>query len=117
MHSDRRGTDKKNPKQNLPDKRQNLRTKPPCEQLRENLYRGLLSWFFVLVLKVGEGVRDLRRTFLGWFPGCVTRCGRGWGVKIGKKNSVTYFMDGYLWINRFFKKLNHYPLGLGLYVN
>ena len=47
MYSDRRGNGQTYPKQNLPDKR--LR-----EQLRENLYRGLLSEFFVLgQLKMG----------------------------------------------------------------
>ena len=54
MYSDGTGTDKSHPGQNLPDKR------PPdknlCEQLRENLYRGLLSGFFVLgQIKIGWG--------------------------------------------------------------
>jgi len=50
MYFDRRGTDKNHPGQNLPEKRppdkspgQNLR-----KQLGENLYRGLLTEFFVL---------------------------------------------------------------------
>ena len=39
--------DKNHPEQNLPDKN-------PGEQLRENLYRGLLSGFFVLgLIKMG----------------------------------------------------------------
>ena len=47
---------KNHPEQNLPDKRPPDKTpdKNPCEQLRENLYRGLLSGFFVLgLLKIG----------------------------------------------------------------
>src|SRR6218665_354139 len=48
MYSDRRGTDKSHPGQNLPDKRppDKPQIKNPREQLRENLYRGLLSGFF-----------------------------------------------------------------------
>ena len=44
--------DKNHPGQNLPDKRPS--DKNPCEQLREDLYKGLLSGFFVLgQLKMG----------------------------------------------------------------
>ena len=51
MYSAEEGTDKNHPEQTL--------DKNPCEQLRENLYRGLLSEFFVLgLLKIG-GVRDV----------------------------------------------------------
>jgi len=32
-------------------------------------------------------------TYFWGVPGCVTKCDRGSGVKIGQ-NSVTYFMDG-----------------------
>ena len=49
MYSDRRGTDKNHPGQSLPDKN-------PHKQLRENLYRGFLSGFFVLgLIKMGGG--------------------------------------------------------------
>ena len=50
------GTDKHHPGQNLKDKRQSPKTKSPHKQLRENLYRGLLSGFLVLgLLKIGGG--------------------------------------------------------------
>jgi len=50
--------DKNHPRQNLPDKRPS--DKPPgqnpLKQLRENLYKGFLSGFFVLgILKIGGG--------------------------------------------------------------
>src|SRR6218665_3749021 len=65
--------------------------KGPREQLRENLYRGLLSGFFVLgLLKIGGS--DMCDVLLG-VPVCVTKCDRGRGSKLAK-NSVTYFMDG-----------------------
>ena len=62
MYSDRIGTDKNHPGQNLPDKRP--LTKPPDknlrEQLRENLYKGVFVRVFVLgLLDIGEGVRDV----------------------------------------------------------
>src|SRR6218665_2490602 len=95
MHSDRKGIDKpppnktfqtKDPLANPPDK--NTR-----EQLRENLYNGLLSWFFVLgLLKMGGGGPRCVTHFLGVLR-CVTKCDRGRGSKLAK-NSVTYFMDG-----------------------
>jgi len=51
--------DKNHPKQNLPDKRPSDKNHPDKnsrEQFRENLYKGLLSWFFVLgLLKIGRG--------------------------------------------------------------
>jgi len=92
MYSDRRGNGQNHPEQNLPDKRQNPRTKIPREQLRENLYRGLLSRFFVLgLLKIGGS--EMCDVLLGGIPGCVTKCDRGDGSKLAN-NSVTYFMDG-----------------------
>jgi len=71
-------------------------TKPPGqkprEQLRENLYRGLLSGFFVLgLLKIGGS--EMCDVLFAGVPGCVTKCDRGRGSKFAK-NSVTYFMDG-----------------------
>src|SRR6218665_2844722 len=67
MYCDRRGNGKKPTRTKPPDK--NLR-----EQLRYNLYRGLLSRIFVL-----------GRIKIGGVPGCVTKCDRGRGVKIGQK--------------------------------
>ena len=62
--------DKNHPRQNLPDK-------SPREQLRANLYKGLLSGFFVLgLLKIGGGVPRCV-TYFWEVPGCVTKCDRG----------------------------------------
>ena len=70
--------------------------KSPRELLRENLYRGLFSGFFVLgLLKIGGS--EMCDVLWG-VPGCVTKCDRGRGSKLAK-NSVTYFMDGPLRIN------------------
>src|SRR6218665_688834 len=78
------GTDKNHPGQNLPDKRQKPQDKNPREQLSENLYSKLLSGLFVLgLLKVG-GPR-CGTYFWGWVLGCVTKCDKGRGVKIGQK--------------------------------
>src|SRR6218665_86663 len=87
MYSDRRGNGQKPPRS--PDKTFQTKyplTKPPGknprEQLRQNLYKGLLSGFFVLgLLKIG-GPRCV--TFFRGVPGCVTKCDRE-GVKIGQK--------------------------------
>ena len=85
------GTDKNHPGQNLPDKGQKSPDKNPHEQLRENLYRGLLSGLFVLsLLKMGGS--EMCDVLLA-VPGCVTKCDRGRGSKLAK-NSVTYVMDG-----------------------
>src|SRR6218665_88876 len=74
----------KNPGQKSPDK-------SPREQLRENLYRGFLSGFFVLgLLKIGGS--EMCDILLGGFRGCVTKCDRGRGSKLAK-NNMTYFMD------------------------
>ena len=78
MYSDRRGKDKNHPGQNLPDKRP--LTKPPGqnlrEQLRENLYRGLLSGIFLLGLLKIEGVGSEMCDVLLWVPGGMTKCDR-----------------------------------------
>src|SRR6218665_4161751 len=77
MYSDRRGygqnppPDKtfqtKDPRTKAPDKK-------PGEQLRENLYRGLLSGSFVLgLLKMGRS--EMYDVFSG-VPRCVTKCDR-----------------------------------------
>ena len=82
MYSDRRGTDKNHPGQNLPDKRQKPSDKNPREQLRGNLYRGLLSGFFVLGL-LKSGGSEMCDVLLG-VPGCVTKCDRGGGQNWSK---------------------------------
>src|SRR6218665_1495853 len=89
MYSDRRGTDKNHPRQNLPDKRPPDKTpgQKPREQLRENLYKGLLSGFFVLgVLKIG-GVPEMCDVLLVEVPGCVTKCDRERGHNWPKRAS------------------------------
>src|SRR6218665_3057984 len=81
------GMDKNHPGLNLPDKRPSDKTpgKNPLEQLRENLYKGLLSGIFLLgLLKIGGGGPRCVTYFRG-IPGCVTKCDRGRGVKIGQK--------------------------------
>src|SRR6218665_3739555 len=84
MYSKRRGNGQNHPRQNPPGQN-------PREQLRENLYRGLLSGFFVLgILKVGGSKMCV--VLLG-VPGCVTKCDRRRGSKLAR-NSVTYFMGG-----------------------
>src|SRR6218665_62728 len=89
MFSDRKGNRQKPPQTKL--SRQKTPDKNPREQLRENLYRGILSGFFVLgLLKVG-GPSCV--TYFWGVPGCVTKCDRGRGLKLAK-NSVTYFMGG-----------------------
>jgi|SRR6218665_3833172 len=95
MYSDRRGYGQKSPR-TTPSRQKTPGQKPPDksprEQLRENLYRGLLPGFFVLgLLKIG-GPRCV--TYIGGVPGCVTKCDRGGGSKLAKINCVTYFMDG-----------------------
>src|SRR6218665_1318574 len=93
MYSDRRGTDKNNPGQNLPDKRpldKTLGQKAP--RTIERICTGVFCpEFFVLdLLKMG-GPRCV--TYFRGGPGCVTKCDRKEGSKL-TKNSMTYFMDG-----------------------
>ena len=76
MYYDRRGTDKNHPGQNLLDKRPP--DKSPREQLRENLYRELLSGFVVLG-QLNIGGFDL---YFWGVPGCVSKCNRGGGSKV-----------------------------------
>jgi|SRR6218665_661905 len=95
MYSDRRGKRTKTTPDKIFQAKDPL-IKPPDknsrELLRQNLYKELLSGFFVLgLLKIG-GSRCVTY-FREWVPGCVTKCARGEGVKL-TKNSVTYFMDG-----------------------
>src|SRR6218665_590944 len=94
MYFDRRAEYGQKPPRTKPSRQKTTGQKPPDKslrkQLRENLYRGLLSGFFVLgLLKIGWG-SEMCDVLLGVL-GCVTKCDRE--VKISK-NSVTYFMDG-----------------------
>src|SRR6218665_403645 len=71
-------------------------TKPPDknsrEQLRQNLYKGLLSAIFVLdLLKIGG--TEMCELISGG-PGMCDEVWQGEGAKKLAKNSVTYFMDG-----------------------
>jgi len=61
MYSDKRGTDKNHPDKTFQtkDTLTKLPDKNSHEQLRENLYKGLLSGFFVLGLLKIVGVRDV----------------------------------------------------------
>jgi len=70
------GTDKTHPGQNHPDKK-------PREQLRQNLYRGLLSGLFVLDLIKMGGPRGV--TYFGGSLDVWQSVTRGRGLKIGKK--------------------------------
>jgi len=75
MYSDRKGNGQKPPRIK-PSRQKTPWQKPsdknPREQLRENLYRGLLSGFLVLgLLKIG-GPRCV--TYFWGVPGCVTKC-------------------------------------------
>src|SRR6218665_1705054 len=75
----------KDPLSNLPDKN-------PSEQLREFVQGACVRVFVLGLLKIeGGGPRCV--TYFRGVPGCVTKCDREEGVKIGQK-SVTYFMDG-----------------------
>src|SRR6218665_3688147 len=74
MHSDRRGNGQKAPRTKPSRQKTKPPDKNPREKLRENLYRELLSGFFVLsLLKIG-GPRCV--TYFWGVPGCVTKCNR-----------------------------------------
>src|SRR6218665_1361650 len=95
MYSDRTLTDKRHPRQNLPDKRPSDQTpghKPPRTIETEFVQGGFCPVIFVLGLLNVEGPRCVTY-FREGVPGCVTMCDRGRGVKMAK-NDVTYFMDG-----------------------
>ena len=88
------GTDKNHPGQNLPDK-------STREQLRDNLYRGLLSWFFVLgLLKMGGrrcvtyfwGSRDVWQSVTG---------GKNWPIAWR-----TLWTAPYYWMKCFLRRTN-----------
>jgi len=53
------GTDKKHLGQNLPDKRQNPRTKAPRTIEREFVQRAFVRVFVLGLLNMGAGVRDV----------------------------------------------------------
>src|SRR6218665_520686 len=84
MYSDRRGTDKNHPEQNLPDKR-------PLEKTPRTIEREFVQRVFVRVFCTKKGGPRCV-TFLWGVSGCVTKCDRRRGSKLAK-NSVTYFMD------------------------
>src|SRR6218665_1934080 len=95
MYSDRRGNGQKPPRTKSFQTKDPLTKAPdksPREQLRENLYRGLLSGLFVLGLLKKSGGSEMCDVLLGG-PGCVTKGDRGRGSKLAQ-NSVTYFMNG-----------------------
>src|SRR6218665_1974712 len=99
MYSDRTGTDKNHPGQNLPDKRppEKKPDKNPREQLRQNLYKGAFLRVFCTRPPKNRGGGSRCVTYFRGVPGCVTKCDRGRGQKLAK-NSVTYFMDGPIYI-------------------
>ena len=75
MYSDRRGYGQKPPR--IKALRTKAPDKSPREQLRENLYRGLLSGFFLLgLLKIGEGsemfLQTGRKCFRRWRSSSLT---------------------------------------------
>ena len=81
--------DKNHSGQNLRPTDKRPPDKSPHEQLRDNLYRGLSSGFFVLgLLKIGGS--EMCDVLLG-VPRCVTKCDTGRGSKLAK-NSVTYLI-------------------------
>jgi len=61
-----------------------------CERICK---RAFVRSFCTRPTKNGGRFRDVWRTFGGGVPGCVTKCDREKGVKIGQ-NSVKYFMGG-----------------------
>ena len=65
--------------------------KKPCEQLRENLYRGFCPGFCTRPTK--NGGSEMCDVLFGGVPGCVTKCDMGRGSKMDK-NSGRCFMDG-----------------------
>src|SRR6218665_2348827 len=100
MYSDRRGNVQiklprtKPSRQKTPDKTH--RAKPPRTFERE-----FVQGAFVRVLCTrpteNRGGPEMCNLLLGVL-GCVTKCDRGDGVSKLAKNSVTYFMDGPLYV-------------------
>src|SRR6218665_744979 len=85
MYSDRRGNGQKPPRTKPPGQR-------PRKQLRENLYMGLLSGFFVLgLLKIGGS--EMCDVLLGGSRDVCQSVTGAVGSKLAK-NSMKYFMDG-----------------------
>jgi len=78
MYSDRTGTDKSHPGQNLPDKRPP--DKPPGQKSprtieTEFVQGGFCPGFCTRPSKIGGFPRCV--TYFRGVPGCVTKCGRG----------------------------------------
>src|SRR6218665_2704299 len=96
MYSDRRGTDKNHPRQNSLDKRPPDKTpghKPTRTIETEFVQGAFVRGFCTRPARNQRGPRCV--AYFRGVSGCVTKCDRGReGVKIGKKNSVTYFMEG-----------------------
>src|SRR6218665_2569872 len=68
----------------------------PCERLIEFVQGAFVRVLCTRTTKNRGGPRCVTY-FRGGVPGCVTKCDRGRGSKLAK-NSVTYFMDGPLWV-------------------
>ena len=82
MYSDRRGTYKNHPEQNLPDKKP--RTKPPGQKpprTKKNHYKGICMY----ACTSENWEKDPRRVTYFWgVPRCVTKCDRGGGENWSK---------------------------------
>src|SRR6218665_1363676 len=89
MYSDRRWNGQKPPR----TKPSRQKTKPPdkTRTIEREFVQGAFVRAFCTRPTKNRGSKTCD-VLLG-VPGCVTKCDRGRGVKIGK-NSVTYFMDG-----------------------
>ena len=88
------GTDKTTPVKTFQTKDPLTKTpgqKPLRTIEREFVQEAFVRVFVLGLLKIG-GPRCVTY-FWGGVPGCVTKCGRGRGLKL-TKNNVTYFMDG-----------------------
>jgi len=82
-------TDKKHPGQNLPDKRQNPRTKPPQTIEREFVQGAFVGLFVISLLKIGGSeMYDVL-----WGAQDVWQSVTGGGESKLARNSVTYFMN------------------------
>jgi len=81
MHSDRRGNGQKAPRTKPSKQKTKTPDKNSREQLRDNLYRGLLSGFFVLGLIIIGGPRCVT-----YFRGGSGMCDKVWQGRRGDKN-------------------------------
>src|SRR6218665_1361003 len=89
------GTDKNHPGQTFQTKDPLTKApdKSPREQLRQNLYRRLLSGFFVLSLVKIRGAGQGCVTYFLGGPGMCDKVSHIPGPPKLAKSSVTYFMD------------------------